>query len=66
MADAYFSISIYEKAVHNYEKAIKMNPNLDEAYYNLAVCLYMQGNFIEAQLNIQKALKKRNKNDIYL
>lgn len=66
MADAYFSISIYEKAVHNYEKAIKMNPNLDEAYYNLAVCLYMQGNFIEAQLNIQKALKISHKNDIYL
>lgn len=25
LADAYFSLSIYDKAISNYEKAIKMN-----------------------------------------
>jgi|JI10StandDraft_1071094.scaffolds.fasta_scaffold2061385_1 tetratricopeptide (TPR) repeat protein len=42
LGDAYFSISIYEKAIYNYEKALKLNDHHDEAHYNLAVCLYIQ------------------------
>lgn len=45
LADAYFSIGINEKAVLNYEKAIKLNSELDEALFNLAVCHYTQGHF---------------------
>lgn len=42
LADAYFSIGIFEKAIYNYEKAIKTNENYDEGHYNMAVCLYIQ------------------------
>lgn len=45
LGDAYFSIGILEKAAFNYEKAVSLNSELDEAYYNLAVCLYTQGHF---------------------
>ena len=44
LGDAYYSIGIYEKAVYNYEKGISLKPS-GEAYYNLAVCLFMQRNF---------------------
>lgn len=46
LGDAYFSIGIHEKAAINYEKAVKMNPDMDEALFNLAVCLYVQGHFM--------------------
>lgn len=56
LGDAYFSIGIFEKAVLNYERAVRINPQLDEALFNLSVCLYTQGNFHEAQLHIQRAV----------
>lgn len=52
LGDAYFSISIYEKAIYNYEKALVMNEIYDEAQYNLAVCLYIQQNYHNARLAI--------------
>ena len=42
LGDAYFSISIYEKAIYNYEKCLRLNDQYDESHYNLAVCLYVQ------------------------
>ena len=33
---------MHEKAIYNYEKSLKLNPNNDECSYNLAVCLYIQ------------------------
>lgn len=39
-----------------------MNSEMDEALFNLSVCLYMQGNLLESQLNILKALKINPKN----
>lgn len=62
MADAYFSIAIYEKAILNYENAIKMNSQMEEALYNLAVCYYIQEHMHEAKLNVSKALKINPKN----
>ena len=56
LGDAYFSISIFEKAIYNYEKALKLNDGYDEAHYNMAVCLYMQENYFNAKLAIKKAL----------
>jgi len=41
----------------NYEKAIKLDPQSDEAFYNLAVTLYIQEEYTSAQLNIKQALK---------
>ena len=57
LGDAYFSIGIYEKAAFNYEKAVVLNSEFDEAYYNLAVSLFMQGYMNECKLNIEKALR---------
>jgi tetratricopeptide (TPR) repeat protein len=45
LADAYFSIAIYEKASRNYEQAIQLNSYFEEAYYNVAVCYYMQDHY---------------------
>lgn len=35
---------------------------MDEALFNLSVCHYSQGHFLEAQLFVQRALKINNKN----
>lgn len=59
-------MSIYEKAVYNYEKALKLNENYDEAHYNLAVCLYIQENYYNAKLAIRKAMELSPKNDNYI
>ena len=61
LGDAYFSIGIYEKAAFNYEKAVALNSEMDEAYYNLAVCLFLQGYFNECKLNVQRALRANPK-----
>lgn len=66
MGDAYFCIAIYEKASMNYENAIKMNNHMEEAFYNLAVCYYIQDHLHEAQLNVIKALKLNPRNEEYL
>ncbi len=66
MADAYFSLGINEKAIINYENALKLNQMLDEVYYNLAVCLYIQGEYSSSLLNIQKALKLDSTNEAYM
>ena len=42
LADAYFCLGIPEKASMNYEKAVKLDTEYDEAYYNLAVTQFMQ------------------------
>jgi tetratricopeptide (TPR) repeat protein len=65
VADAYFSIGVVDKAVYHYERATKLNPQLDEAYYNLAVILYQQNSFFNAKMNIDKALKL-SKNNFYI
>jgi tetratricopeptide (TPR) repeat protein len=56
LADAYYFVGINEKCQYNYEKAIRMNPRLDEAMYNLAACIFAQGNFYIADIWIAKAL----------
>jgi len=66
LADAYFSLGIPEKAAINYEKAVRLDPAYDEAYYNLAVCEFMQSEYISAQLNIEQALHIDPKNDTYI
>jgi Flp pilus assembly protein TadD len=42
LGDAYFCLGIPEKAAMNYDKAIKLDPQSDEAYYNLAVTQFIQ------------------------
>lgn len=63
LGDAYFCIAIYEKASMNYENAIRMNSHMEEAYYNLAVCYFIQEHLHEAQLNVTRALKINPRNE---
>lgn len=62
MADAYFNIGVVDRAVYHYERATKLNPQLDEAFYNLAVILYQQESYFNAKMNIDKALHLRKDN----
>ena len=39
---------------------------MEEAFYNLAVCYYIQEHLHEAQLNVIKALKLNPRNEEYL
>lgn len=39
---------------------------MEEAYYNLAVCYFIQEHLHEAQLNVSKALKINPRNEDYL
>jgi tetratricopeptide (TPR) repeat protein len=57
LADAYFSLGIPEKAAMNYEKAIRLDPGYDEAFYNLAVTQFLQQEYTSSKLNIESALK---------
>lgn len=66
LGDAYFSASILDKAIYNYEKALRLNENYDEAHYNLAVCLYQQSNYNNSKLAIDKALQLNPKQEHYL
>lgn len=56
LGDSYFHVGINEKCQYNYEKAVKLNPKFDEAMYNLAVCLYIQRNYFNADVWIKKSL----------
>lgn len=54
--------SFYEQAVEEFRLAIKFDPKLDEALYNLALMYYKTGQFEEAVVNFQKviAIKKED------
>jgi tetratricopeptide (TPR) repeat protein len=41
----------------NYEKAIRLDPGYDEAFYNLAVTQFIQEEYTSCKLNIDQALK---------
>lgn len=56
LGDAYYNIEMLEKASYHYERAIKLNGKLDEAYFNLAVILYRQGSHFNAKMNIEQAI----------
>jgi tetratricopeptide (TPR) repeat protein len=45
LGDAYFSIGMCDKAILSYENALKLNNLMEETYFNLGVCLYLQGQF---------------------
>lgn len=41
----------------NYEKAVRLDPAYDEAYYNLAATQFIQQEYTSSKLNIDNALK---------
>ena len=65
LADAYYNIRVADKAIYHYEKAIRINSNLDEAHYNLSVLLYLQKSYFNAKMNIDKALQISSANEDY-
>ena len=66
LGDSYFFLGIHEKAVANYERAVRLDPGFDEAFYNLAVCQFFQEEFVSAGFNIAEALKMDSSNETYL
>jgi tetratricopeptide (TPR) repeat protein len=47
----------YAQAIENYQKAIQLNPEYADAYYNLGNALYRQGQLEQAIENYQKAIQ---------
>ena len=45
----------YNGAISDYNKAIEINPNFAEAYYNRAITKYYMGNYIGACEDAKKA-----------
>ena len=41
----------------NYEKAVRLDPGYDEAFYNLAVTQFLQEEYSSAKLNIDQATR---------
>lgn len=66
MGDALFNLGMNDRAIYHYEKATKINDKYDEAYYNLAVILYLQESYFNAKMNIDKAIRNNSKNPTYL
>jgi tetratricopeptide (TPR) repeat protein len=66
MGDALFNLGMIDRAIYHYEKATKLNDKYDEAYYNLAVILYLQESYFNAKMNIDKAIRWQAKNPVYL
>ena len=49
----------------NYEKAIRLDPGYDEAFYNLAVTQFLQEQYSSAMLNIEQATRIDCVNPVY-
>jgi len=55
----------YSAALKNFEQAVKLHPQIDAAYYEMAIIYYSQNNYEEALLKMEKALKIDNSNHWY-
>jgi len=62
MGNAYHSTREYDKAIENFDQALKLNPNLAEAYNNRGNAYRHKGEFDKAIDDYNKALKL-NPND---
>lgn len=66
LGDAYFHLGDKDNAIYHYEKATKLNPRYGEAYYNLAVMLYLQESYFNALMNMEKAVLIEPKEGTYM
>ena len=46
----------YDAAINEYSRAIKVNPQYAEAFYNRALAYYEKGNFVQSFLDIKSAV----------
>ena len=53
-------IGKYKESESNLKKAISLNPEYANAYYNLAVLFIGQGNLEKAELELKKAIKLKS------
>lgn len=66
LGDALFNLGNNDRAIYHYERATKIDEKYDEAYYNLAVMLYLQESYYNAKMNIDKAVRYQPKNTSYI
>ena len=59
----YYKIGLYEDAKNKYHEAIEFNPKLVDAYYNLGVLNYNEGNVDTAKKLFESCLNTDNKFD---
>jgi tetratricopeptide (TPR) repeat protein len=52
-----YELGFYEDAENNYREAIKSNPKLDKAYYNLAVLYASENKYDRAKRQLDTCLK---------
>ena len=55
MGNAYYALKDYEKAIHYYEKAIEIDPELKSAYRNMGNAYYSLKNNEKYLENFKKA-----------
>ncbi|MEO0295366.1 MAG: tetratricopeptide repeat protein [candidate division WOR-3 bacterium] len=53
----YYSLSMLDEAIFQFEKAIEINPNYIEAHLNLSIALNDKGDYIRAKEHYEKAVK---------
>ncbi len=61
---SFFSGKRYRDAARKYESAIKVQPTLGEAYYNLGLALYRRGLYAEARPHFEKAAQLEPYNQV--
>ena len=54
----FLNVERYKSAVKDFEEVIKLNPQNAIAYNGLALSLYKLGKYVEAQKNIEIALRQ--------
>ena len=55
--NVYMLINDYEDAIRSYNKAIELDENFAEAYFNLAMAQILQHNRIDACHNLEKSIE---------
>ena len=56
MGVSFYELENYEKAIETFDKALEINPNLEEALINKSVCLNMLGETDAQQLKLLRKL----------
>lgn len=62
--DVYYKIQNYEKAICDYSKSIELDPNNWADYDNIAMCLFLSGEYEKAHIYIDKAIAIENTEDM--
>ena len=57
-----YELNKREESIKDFTKAIKLNPNLADAYYNRALTYYSSGNFEKAIKDCNKSIELDTKN----